>query len=708
MFVWRKIKRNEKKTAISKFFSLSLIQFKEFSWSKALRLSPEVEDALRIGRATVALESTIISHGMPYPENFQMANAVEQLVRAEGAVPATIGVADGRLCVGMGSDLLERFSRLGHEVRKCSTRDLALACTQRVLGATTVASTMVIAEKAGIDVFATGGIGGVHRGGEITMDISADLRELGRTPVTVVCAGVKSILDIGKTLEYLETEGVPVIGYGTDEFPAFFSPSSGFKAPLRCNTPEEIAEAIATGRLLGLKQGMLVAVPNPIPMEGENIEAAIQQALIDAEKKSVTGKDITPFILREVNKHTKGASLASNLALVKNNVRIGAKIAVALANLRASTPLQQKHAFHTRSRRRSQAVKRDGAGRDSIEKPIKAVVVGGAVQDSTGKPLAGGTLNLHTSNPGTVVSSFGGVGRNIAEVLVKLGAETTLISAVGNDIAGKALLADCLQKGIKCHGIKVQEGFGTAFYSCVMDSQGDLHTAVADTGILDTIDDLFLEPFLKELAEANVVIADANISNLCLRKLGEICVENSVPFVYEPVSQAKACKAVHAGALPLLTAITPNFIELKEIYKAMSQNEIMLEPEIDNLESIFRSCLELAVPVVRSMQAHKPQDQHQNITQSEREKHVLCTLGKHGALLISSRHPGEHETFYFPAQTDQVLNTTGAGDSMAAAFSFGIASGKTAEQSLWIGTQIAKETVECAHTLPASYSVIKV
>jgi len=306
-----------------------------------LSISAEVKAALAAGRPVVALESTIITHGMPYPQNLDMARQVEDAVRGEGAVPATIAIMDGRLCVGVSGEDLERLAREGHKAAKASRRDVAALLANGDMAGTTVATTMQIAALAGISLFATGGIGGVHRGAEETFDISADLEELGRTPVTVVCAGAKSILDIAKTLEVLETNGVPVIGYGTDEFPAFWARRSGHKADRRIDDVAAIARLIAIQADLGLG-GILVA--NPIPeadaLEPEAIEARIAQALADAETRGVARKDLTPFLLQRIFELTEGKSLQSNIALVLNNARVAARIAVALAAHKSQAPVR--------------------------------------------------------------------------------------------------------------------------------------------------------------------------------------------------------------------------------------------------------------------------------------------------------------------------------------------------------------------------------
>lgn len=299
---------------------------------KALKISEEVRNALEQGKPVVALESTIISHGMPYPDNVKTALTVEKTVRENGAVPATIAIIKGVPTVGLSEEEIEHLGKEGTKVVKVSRRDIPVVIAKKLDGATTVASTMIFAEMAGIKVFATGGIGGVHRGATETMDISADLEELHQTNVTVVCAGAKSILDLGLTLEYLETKGVPVLGYKTDELPAFFTRKSGFKVDYRMDSPEEIAAAVKAKDALGLSGGMLVA--NPVPeeysMDPDKIEAVISEAVEEAKALGVAGKKVTPFLLEKIRNVTGGDSLFTNVKLVLNNAALAAKIAAEL------------------------------------------------------------------------------------------------------------------------------------------------------------------------------------------------------------------------------------------------------------------------------------------------------------------------------------------------------------------------------------------
>ena len=303
--------------------------------NKYLDVNPEVAAAIAAGKPVVALESTIISHGMPYPQNVETALNVEKIIRENGAVPATIAIIGGRLKAGLTAEEIEYFGKKGRAIHKASRRDLAVLCAQGEDGATTVTTTMIIAHMAGIRFFATGGIGGVHRGAETTMDISADLEEVARTPVMVVCAGAKSILDLGLTLEYLETKGVPVLGYQTNELPAFYTRKSGFSVDYRMDSPEELASAFKAQNDMALGGGMLVT--NPIPeefsMPKEVIDAAIDQAIAECNAQGVKGKETTPFLLARVAELTGGDSLASNIQLVYNNAKLTAQTAAAYCKL---------------------------------------------------------------------------------------------------------------------------------------------------------------------------------------------------------------------------------------------------------------------------------------------------------------------------------------------------------------------------------------
>lgn len=300
-----------------------------------LDILPEIKTAIDQGKPIVALESTIISHGMPYPKNVETAKEVEQMVRDNGAIPATIAILGGRLKVGLNDQELEYLGKSGLNVTKASRRDIPFIVSRGEDGATTVAATMIISELAGISLFATGGIGGVHRDGENSMDVSADLNELSNTNVSVICAGIKSILDIGRTLEYLETMGVPVVGYQTDHVPAFYARSSGYAVDYRANSANEIATSLKAKYDLGLNGGALITnpVPEKFALDPNDIETTINEAIQEMNKRGITGKDTTPFLLARIAEQTKGESLDTNIKLVLNNAKLAAEIAVELCKL---------------------------------------------------------------------------------------------------------------------------------------------------------------------------------------------------------------------------------------------------------------------------------------------------------------------------------------------------------------------------------------
>ncbi|UFU00295.1 pseudouridine-5'-phosphate glycosidase [Radiobacillus kanasensis] len=299
-----------------------------------LSYSQEVQEAMDQNKPIVALETTIISHGMPYPQNVEMAKIVEQIIRNQGAVPATIGLMNGKIKIGLSEEELLEFAT-NQSVEKVSRRDFPYILATGKIGATTVAATMIAAQLAGIKVFATGGIGGVHRGGELSMDVSADLTELSQTNVAVVCAGAKSILDVGRTLEYLETEGVPVVGYKSETFPTFYTRESDYKVDFQLDSPEEVARLLDTKWKLDLNGGAIIA--NPVPEEAamnyDEMEALIAKVIEDANEQGITGKNVTPFVLDQVKQRTEGRSLETNIALVKHNAEVAGQIAVALQNI---------------------------------------------------------------------------------------------------------------------------------------------------------------------------------------------------------------------------------------------------------------------------------------------------------------------------------------------------------------------------------------
>lgn len=582
--------------------------------SRAVTLSPAVARALRERSPVVALESTIISHGMPFPQNVETALAVEADVRAAGATPATICIARGRVHVGIGEELLEELGRAGVAARKTSRRDFASVLAGGGLGATTVAGTMIAAAAANVRIFATGGVGGVHRGGESSWDVSADLIELGRTRVCVVCAGVKSLLDIPRTLEVLETQGVPVLALGTDEFPAFYSARSGVRTPERVVSTRAVAAMLAAAERMGLENGTLFAVPNPSPVLGADVEAAIAAALEEAAAKGIRGAEATPFLLSRVADLTGGASLTANIALVRNNARVAAQLAVELAEINAADAAAERteaeaEAARARSVRAARlAIAAEGGGNgggregsgvgtpwgsggaryfstrtpwgsdgaryfstrtsasDSRDRSREALVfIGGAAIDTLARPYPGARLHLQTSNSGVVTQSAGGVARNIAEVVGRLGGvPVRLLTALGEDSAAMLVRAACARAGIDVTSIAVPHGARTAAYNALLDGDGELVAAIADMSVLDQLTPAALEPHAVTIADAKMVIIDANLAPASIAAVVRIATSALAPppLVFEPISVAKATRVLDADVLHSFALIKPNKFEV--------------------------------------------------------------------------------------------------------------------------------------------------
>ncbi|KAJ2016686.1 hypothetical protein GGI14_003464 [Coemansia sp. S680] len=572
-----------------------------------LHLSPAVRNALANGEPVVALESTIISHGMPYPQNVETARQVEQIVKENGATPATIALIDGKIHVGLGDAELEQLGKSGKSAIKTSRRDMAAVLSQRLLGATTVSGTMVAAHMADIQVFATGGIGGVHRGAELTMDISADLTELGRTPVAVVCAGAKSILDLPKTLEFLETQGVPVVAYGESRrFPAFFSPDSGMLAPWAMQTPEQVAQLIKTNAELGLMTGQVIAVPipNEYAESSAEIERAINIAVREAEEQGIKGKECTPFLLQRI---------------------------------------------------------------------VELTGVGGAAIDVTSRiDATHATKSLSaTSYPGTVLTSIGGVGQNIARAAHYLGAPTYLVSAIGNDAHGLSIKLDLDRIGMNPAYLQFQAaGARTAVYNALHQPNGDLLVAVADMDINGMLSEQQIYKAFDEL-QPGVVGLDGNISTQVLSTAIILAVSQQACVVFEPTSVPKCASVL--GALSsidrsgttssvngLVQVITPNALELQEMAKvALELALVESAPSASLVSDLADDHCELSTDTVRAALTLFPLFPIQIIKLGEKGVAVVSPL-LHDKSRPMFRHIG-------PLKPEIIVNSNGAGDSLVGA-----------------------------------------
>ncbi|KAM6293673.1 uncharacterized protein LJ264_016843 [Porphyrio hochstetteri] len=629
-------------------------QVRRFLHGAYFRIQPSVQEALMEGRPVVALESTIITHGMAYPQNLSMAREVEEIVTTNGAVPATVGILRGRIHVGLTDEELE-FLASSKNVVKVSRRDLPFVLSQGLSGGTTVSGTMIAAHKAGIPVFVTGGIGGVHRGGENTLDVSADLTELGRTPVAVVSAGVKSILDIGRTLEYLETQGVCVAAFGESrEFPAFFSRQSGFQAPYHVRDEEEAAELIASMLGLGLRSGVLIAVPCPQERaaSGQVIEEAIQQALGEARSKGITGKELTPFMLQKISELTDGKSLDSNLALIQNNARVGSCIAVALSKLQ-------------KARRKGNLLRREDT---TAPQPV---VIGGINVDFIAKAQNPVILGGGQTNTGRVRRTFGGVGRNLADCFSRLGLAPLFLSAIGRDEHSESILHYCHHMDMSA--VLQLEGKSTATYCAVITSAGELSVGLGDMDIHLQITEQYVSQFKENLCQAPLICIDGNVPLSTIQYVCQVAREHQLAVCYEPTDENKASKPFLSDSWKALTYISPNLQELRAINRTLGNP---LPAELPSrLEDVVQTAMALARPLLAHLHC------------------VVVTLGAHGVLLCGrnlggrlSLRPGAHKqpaapslcATHYPAihvSREEIVNVSGAGDSLMA----GVLAGMLAE-----------------------------
>eukprot|EP00127_Corallochytrium_limacisporum_P005137 Clim_evm43s199 gene=Clim_evmTU43s199 len=704
----------------------------------ALQVHEEVQEALNEMKPVVALESTIIAHGMPYPKNVETAEEVAKVIRRNGAIPATIAVMDGKLKVGLESEAVERLGKAGRSVRKISRRDLAYAISHDEMGATTVSATMIAANLAGIEVFVTGGIGGVHRDVESTLDISADITELGRTPVSVVCSGAKSFLDIERTLELLETQGVAVGTFGnTFDFPAFFTPSSGYKSPFMFETFEDAASTIMAARDLGLRNGTLIAVPVPddAAPQAMIVEESIQKALQEAHEGGVKGKDITPYVLARVQELTEGKSLVANIALVLNNARVGAGVATALTKLRkqtckvappGTTEEDEISGYGVSSNHSDPELDipldRQGAGtgalptagteatpiEDDVEITEEAktladklagrpFVIGGAVIDYTCAPKPGQPLISGTSNPGQIHKSFGGVARNVAEVLARLGRQPVLVTAVGDDKSAEDLIANLNECGVSTDGLVQLKNATTAQHCGVYTSHGELVVAIADMDILTEMSPNILSRFTAALRKAPLVSFDSNLGNDAMAYVAKVCHNANVPIWFEPTSSVKCNKPIELKILDKLTYISPNMDELKTMEAAV------IDHYLGGQERSYGLWMEQNFPHLYT--CHEQMQGAMTLIQYV--PNVIVTMGQHGVLVVSKHGDDEIAASHLDAlelDPSQPLNVSGAGDSMVGATICGLLDGHPLKQSLMYGLQAAKESLLSPHAVSPKLS----
>ncbi|XP_019345178.1 uncharacterized protein LOC102565606 isoform X1 [Alligator mississippiensis] len=665
----------------------SIIQVRRFLHDAHFRVQSSVQEALASGKPIVALESAIIAHGMPYPQNLSMARNVEEIVRTHGSVPATVGILNGKIHIGLNDEELH-FLAKSENLVKVSRRDLPYVLSQGSSGGTTVSGTMIAAHKAGIHVFVTGGIGGVHRGGEITMDVSTDLTELGRTPVAVVSAGVKSILDIGRTLEFLETQGVCVAAFGESrEFPAFFCRQSGFQAPYQVQNEEEAAKLIASILALGLSSGVLIAVPCPKEQaaSGQIFEDAIQQALKEARSKGIIGKELTPFVLQRVNELTSGKSLDSNIALVQNNARVGSRIAVALGKLKKA---QGKGNLPQ-------------SGRATAPQPV---VIGGTNVDFIAKARNATMLVGGQTNTGKVSRTFGGVGRNLADCLSRLGRTPFFISAMGKDEHSESILRYCSHMDMG--GVLQLEGHNTATYCAVITGSGELSLGLGDMDIHQQITEHYVSRYKQHLCMAPVVCIDGNVPIATIQYVCQIAREHQVPVCYEPTDENKASKPFLSDSWRALTYISPNLRELRAINRTLGHPVPTDLPS--RLEDVVRTAMTLACPLLTQLCC------------------VVVTLGSHGVLLCGrsmggsvSLHPGTHTqnaagelcAAHYPAvpvSREEIVNVSGAGDSLMGGIISGLLAGYDTDTCVRMGLLSASFSLHSREPISQKISTFSV
>ncbi|KAJ4002363.1 indigoidine synthase A-like protein [Lentinula boryana] len=608
------------------------------SLTRILDIHPEVLDALATKKPVVALETTLVTHGFPYPTNYDLSNSLESIVRSTGAIPATIGIIEGRIKIGLEKAELEELANpeIPGSVVKISRRDIAPAVSMRAFGGTTCSATLIFAALAGIKVFATGGwraswrrIMQVHQyhnvynflcllEGHVAMDISADLQELTRCPVGLVSSGVKSILDIGRTLEYLETLGVPVVSYGpTKEFPAFFTPKSGFEVPWNTESPSIAASILYTQTQLGMQNGALFAVPIPDKYEaaGAEIQLAVDQAVAESEANGISsrGKEATPWLLHRIGELSKGSSLESNVALLENNARIGGEIAVEYQKLVEEQP----HSSDTMT-----------VGLRSISKPstqlrlpaskttpfaasendnASLLVLGAAAVDISAKAFeAASNSALGSTVPGNITVSLGGVARNIAEASHRVSPKDSvlLVSPIGDDSFGQLLTQESENHGMRTDGLLLQKNQRTAVCNMIMNSQGGLTTGIADMAILEKAQlEIKAIELIKQM-KPTVVVMDGNCSSEVISTIAGLCTRHGIKVFFEPTSVVKSARILKAVETTISSStspidfISPNLIELQEIFAVANEKDLFAKPEywtaLDNfsLTSRYRMDLE--------------------------------------------------------------------------------------------------------------------
>nr|XP_032516153.1 pseudouridine-metabolizing bifunctional protein C1861.05 [Danaus plexippus plexippus] len=674
---------------LSRAWSTPLSRFTNRHFA-SLVYSEEVCQAKTDKKPIVALESTIITHGMPYPKNLETAFQVEEVIREKGAIPATIAILKGQLTVGLSKTQLEYLAK-AKGVIKASRRDMAPVMAKKMDGATTVAGTIIASELACIPVFVTGGIGGVHREGHNTMDVSADLTELGRSRTLVVCSGVKSILDIGRTLEYLETQGVTVCSFGdSQDFPAFYTTRSGFKAPYQASDATQAAKILYSSHKLQLSSGIVVAVPIPVEhaMDENKIEAAIKSALVDANKLGIQGKEVTPFLLAAVSKATGGESLAANIALIKNNARIGADIAVHFQKLRNAGDFDKDFNIgNTKTRKCKTDTKRqyhtcaETGGNSNVDNG-DVLVVGGSNVDRTFRIIEGNVRQDGSTHPCKSEHCGGGVGRNIAEALWRMrNGRVRLLTTIGNDEDGNYL--QNIAPGLILDGCVINNA-RTAKYAAVFDGKGECILGLGDMDIHDCISIDLVKKHLDKLKTAPLIVLDGNIPLSTMEYILKICNEYKKPVFFEPTDRRKAIKPLK-GSFQISFA-SPNILELR----AMA-NFINPHSKLDHQSEVEEICSLGAIV-------------------SNVVNHLIITRGSKGVMTMK-RLKDAPTQLQVRSYSGEIINTienvSGAGDCFASGYLHGVLLGLEEDSLISFGFQAARDALLSKETVPRKFDISK-
>ncbi|XP_063707866.1 uncharacterized protein LOC134836602 [Culicoides brevitarsis] len=667
---------------------------KNTKFNKFLDIKPEIYDALYSNKKPiVALESTIITHGMPYPDNLRTAVEVEEIVRKQNAIPATIALLDGKIKVGLDKNDLEKLANPsdGKKNVKVSRRDLAFALHNKRNGGTTVAGTLIVCNMVGIKVFATGGIGGVHRNVEKTLDISADLQELARSSGTaVVCSGVKSILDIPRTMEFLETQGVFVGAFGTDEFPAFFTRKSGVKAPYSLKNSLEAANILQTNGELGLN-GMLIAVPIPeeFSMDEVYIDGVIREALKAADQQGIQGKEVTPFILQALNEATKGKSLKSNIALIKNNAKVAAEIAVKYHELNSNDIKRANYCSDSSE-----------SGRTDKKFENSPVIIGGSNIDTCIKildddmKLDGATYSAKSS------ICCGGVGRNLAEGVGKIYGSSTFISAIGDDQNGSHIKS--VLEPVCNTEFSTEKDFPTANATVLFNKDGDCKLVTLDMAVHRCITPELIQKNKNLIKNSPLTVFDANLSIETIEEILKLAREFKKPAFFEPTDLRLSHKPFlrKPELCSQIKFATPNLDELRNMAKFLGFEISQKSSNLENRQEILKEVKFLAEFM------------------SKKIENLIITLGSLG--VVVARHGSSDSPFfenhqyldkkseltlrYYPSEEiSNVVNVSGAGDSFSSGFIAGMIEGLPENVCVSIGFEAAKKALLSKNAVAGSY-----